>query len=252
VLGHQPGPHHRGPGRSKWRWAVLLPAIALGTVACGATKAPQSAKAPGTTQAPRTTKAHPARPAELSDASSCASTQWTPTVYGTPHMSTVPAVEAVTVTPGFGGLLVSYKFKKPFVAAPTGVYDAWTVYLFQRRSDAGNVDKAVQLQIEDRGPGWEPSGWTLLATLGTANHQVVGNVRTNGAGDVIQTFFPAGFANLEPPFYWFAEQTEDRAYLPRHSRADFSVNGTITSDCPNGVMGPYGMPNGAKLIEVKT
>jgi hypothetical protein len=172
-------------------------------------------------------------------------------VYGTPHLSGVPAIEAVTVTPSFGGLLVSYKFSRRFVAAPAGVYDAWTVFLFQDRNDAGNEDKAVQLQIEDRGAGWEPSGWTLLATLGTTNHQVGGNVRTNGAGNVLQTFFPAGFANLEPPFYWFAEQEEDRAYLPRHSQADFSVNGTITSDCPNGVMGTYDVPNAAKLIEVK-
>jgi hypothetical protein len=224
---------------------ALLPAVALGTVACGATKAPQSAKA------------HPARvrstkPAvTASDASSCVSSKWVPTVYGTPHMSTVPAIDAVTVTPSFGGLLVSYKFTKPFGPAPAGVYDAWTVFLFERRSDAANIDKAVQLQIEDRGAGWEPSGWTLLATLGTTNHQVVGHVRTNDAGDVLQTFFPAGFANLEPPFYWFAEQEEDRAYLPRHGQADFTVNGTITSDCPNGVMGPYGMPKAAKLIEVK-
>jgi hypothetical protein len=157
----------------------------------------------------------------------------------------------VTITPSYGGLLVGYKFAKPFAPAPSGVYDSWTIYVFQHRSDVTNPAQAVQLQIEDRGVGWEPSGWTLLATLGTTNNQVEGNVRTNKAGNVIQTFFPAGFADLQPPFYWYAEQVQDRAYLPRDNRADFSVNGTITSDCPNGVMSPSGLPDAAKLIEVK-
>ena len=183
--------------------------------------------------------------------SSCASAQWAPTVYGTPHISRDPTVEVVTVTPNFGGLLVSYRFKKPFKAAPAGVFDAWTIFVFQHRSDAGNPQSAVQLQIEDRGAGWEPSGWTLLATLGTTNNQVEGNVRTNKSGNVIQTFFPAGFADLRPPFFWYAEQLQDRAYLPQNDRADFNVNGTITSDCPNGVMEPSGVPDGSRLIEVK-
>jgi hypothetical protein len=220
-----------------------LAVIAVGTVACGAAKAPQSAKPP------------PAKPAAtVSGASSCASSRWASTVTGTPDIGTVPAIQAVTITPGFGGLLVSYKFKKPLVTAPEGVYYAWTVFLFPRRSDAAHLEKAVQLQVEDRGAGWEPSGWTLLAALGANDDQVEGNVRTNRAHNVLQTFFPAGFANLGPPFYWFAEQEEDRAYLPRASKTDhqdFSVNGTITSGCPNGVIGAYGMPNAAKLIEVK-
>jgi hypothetical protein len=188
-----------------------------------------------------------------SGSSSCAS-KWAATVTGTPDITTVPAIEAVTVTPSFGGLLVSLNFKKPFVAAPEGVYDAWTVFLFQHRSQAANVDNAVELQIEDRGVGWEPSGWTLLASLGAKDSEVAGNVHTDKADNVLQTFFPAGFANLGPPFYWFAEQEEYRAYLPRAGTTDhqdFSVNGSITSGCPDGVMGPYGMPNAAKLIEVK-
>jgi hypothetical protein len=172
-------------------------------------------------------------------------------VYGTPHISSVPAIEGVTITPSFGGLLVAYKFAKPLVPAPSGVYDSWTIYVFQHRGDAAHPAEGVQLQIEDRGAGWEPTGWTLLATLGTTNNQLEGNVRTNKAGNVIQTFFPAGFADLQPPFYWYAEQVQDRAYLPRDNRADFSVNGTITSDCPNGIMGPAGLPDASKLIEVK-
>jgi hypothetical protein len=222
----------------------LLAAVALGTVACGTTKAPLSAQ-------PDRAKPAVAKPAVTAGASSCASSQWASTVYGTPHISRVPTIEAVIVTPSFGGLLVSYRFKKPFIAAPAGVYDAWTIFVFQHRSDAGNLESAVQLQIEDRGAGWEPSGWTLLATLGTTDNQVQGNVRTNKAGNVIQTFFPAGFADLQPPFYWYAEQVQDRAYLPRDNRADFSVNGTITSDCPNGVMGPAGVPEASKLIGVR-
>ena len=145
----------------------------------------------------------------------------------------------MTITPSFGGLLVAYRVREALCAAPPrGCTTPGPIYVFQHRSDVANPAEAVQLQIEDRGAGWEPSGWTLLATLGTTNNQVEGNVRTNKAGNVIQTFFPAGFADLQPPFYWYAEQVQDRAYLPRDNRADFSVNGTITSDCPNGVMGP--------------
>jgi hypothetical protein len=231
-----------------WHWLPLLAVVALGTVACGATKAPQSAKPHAARRA--VAKATVA----AGDASSCTSSRWVSTVTGTPDIVTIPAIEAVTVTPSFGGLMVSLNFKKPFEPAPEGVYDAWTVFLFQRRSQAASVDNAVQLQIEDRGAGWEPSGWTLLATLGADDSLVSGNVHINKARNILQTFFPAGFANLDPPFYWFAEQEELRAYLPRPSktdRQDFSVNGTISSGCPDGVLGPYGTPNAAKLIEVK-
>ena len=232
----------------------LVPVVVLGTAACGATKAPVAkspvAKAP-VAKAPVAKAPVAKAPVPASGASSCASSRWASSVYGTPHISPVPAIEAVTITPSYGGLLVDYKFAKPFAPAPSGVYDSWTIYVFQHRSDVGDPAAAVQLQIEDRGAGWEPSGWTLLATLGTTNNQVEGNVRTNKAGNVIQTFFPAGFADLQPPFYWYAEQVQDRAYLPRDNRADFSVNGTITSDCPNGVMSPSGLPDAAKLIEVK-
>ncbi len=232
----------------------LLPVVALGAAACGAAKAPVAqapvAKAP-VVKAP-VVKAPVAKSVlTAGGASSCASSRWASSVYGTPRISPVPAIEAVTITPSFGGLLVDYRFAKPFAPAPSGVYDSWTIYVFQHRSDVTNPAQAVQLQIEDRGAGWEPSGWTILATLGTTNNQVEGNVHTNKAGNVIQTFFPAGFADLQPPFYWYAEQVQDRAYLPRDNRADFSVNGTITSDCPNGVMSPSGLPDAAKLIEVK-
>ncbi|MGA3221946.1 MAG: hypothetical protein ABSE77_23260, partial [Acidimicrobiales bacterium] len=226
---HRLGRHWARSGRPGRRWVPVVAVLALGAGACGATKTPPSAKP------------HPAKPGvakrvvTASGASSCVSSQWASTVTGTPDISTIPAIEAVTVTPNFGGLLVSLKFKKPFVSAPEGVYDAWTVFLFQHRNQAANVDNAVQLQIEDRGVGWEPSGWTLLATFGSNNNEVAGNIHTNKARNLLQTFFPAGFANLDPPFYWFAEQEEFRAYLPRPSKTDhqdFSVNGTITSGCP--------------------
>jgi hypothetical protein len=188
------------------------------------------------------------------DASSCVS-RWAPTVTGTPDIGVVPAIETVTVAPSFGGLLVSLKFKKPFVNAPEGVYDAWTVFLFQRRSQAADVDSAVQLQIEDRGAGWEPTGWTLLATEGTNDNTVTGDVHTDKSRDILETYFPAGFANLDPPFYWFAEQEEYRAYLPRAGKADhqdFSVNGMILSGCPDGVLDASGTPEPAKLIDFKS
>ncbi len=243
------GRHRSSLGRPGWRCLPLLAVLALGAVACGATKTLPTAKA------------HPAKPratgraVTASGASSCVSSQWASTVTGTPDISTIPAIKAVTVTPSFGGLLVSLEFKKPFVSAPEGVYDSWTVFVFQNRSQAANVDNAVQLQIEDRGVGWEPSGWTLLATFGPNNNEVAGNIHTDKDRELLQTFFPAGFANLDPPFYWFAEQEEFRAYLPLPSKTDhqdFSVNGTITSGCPNGVLGAYGMPKAAKLIEVNS
>jgi hypothetical protein len=221
----------------------LVTVVAVGAVACGGhTKVPVSAKA-----------RHATGQAVSTGESTCASPQWSATVDGTPDITTVPAVESVTIAPNFGGLLVSFRFSKAFVAAPEGVFDAWTVYLYHHRSDAPNVDNAVQLQIEDRGKGWEPTGWTLLASLGSDENEVAGQVHTNKARNEIQTFFPAGFANLSPPFYWFATQEEDRAYMPRPSKTnpqDFSVYGTITAGCPNGVVqGPFGIPDAAKLIK---
>ena len=100
----------------------VLAAAVLGAAACGTTKAPLSTKARAK---PAAAKPAPGQPAVTAGGgSSCASARWASTVYGTPHISRDPTIEAVTVTPNFGGLLVSYRFKRAFVTAPAGVYDA--------------------------------------------------------------------------------------------------------------------------------
>ncbi len=244
------GARRRSLSSWKWRWVPLVPVVVLGTAACGATKAPV-AKSP-VAKAPVAKAPVAKAPVPASGASSCASSRWASSVYGTPHISPVPAIEAVTITPSYGGLLVDYKFAKPFAPAPWGCTTPGRSTFSSTAAMSATRPQPSSCRSKTAGAGWEPSGWTLLATLGTTNNQVEGNVRTNKAGNVIQTFFPAGFADLQPPFYWYAEQVQDpRVYLPRDNRADFSVNGTITSDCPNGVMGPYGLPDAAKLIEVK-
>ncbi|HYA45631.1 MAG TPA: hypothetical protein VED59_08485, partial [Acidimicrobiales bacterium] len=63
------------------------------------------------------------------------------------------------------------------------------------------------------------------------------------------TSFPAGFVDLRPPFYWFASQEEYRAYLPREGRQDWSVNGSVVTDCPTGVRPDLNSPpDPAKLF----
>jgi hypothetical protein len=183
---------------------------------------------------------------------SCNNPQPSSTVQGNPHVSSVPRIESISLVPRAGGLLVSYKFRTPLVLAPEGVYLSWAIYVYRHRSDAGVPDRAVELQVEDRGKGWEPSGWTILASAGANASPVSGSVQTDTAGDELSTFFPAGFTNLRPPFYWFASQEEYRAYLPEANKAhpqNWNVNGSVTTDCPVGIrLSPNSLPNGAKLL----
>ena len=169
-------------------------------------------------------------------------------------MASVPSLQSVGLVPQAGGLRVTFRFHKPFAVAPEGVYLAWSVFVFRHRSDAQNLDSGLQLQVEDRGKGWQPTGWTILASMGTADNLVQGQVRTDKAHDQFTTFFPGGFANLSPPFYWFASQEEYRAYLPVGNKAaaqDWNVNGAIFTDCPGGVRpDPDSSPYGAKLLTV--
>jgi hypothetical protein len=164
----------------------------------------------------------------------------------------VPKIESISLVPRAGGLLVSYKFRTPLVLAPEGVYLSWAIYVYRHRSDAGAPQRAVELQVEDRGKGWEPSGWTILASIGTDASPVAGSVQTDAAGDQLSTLFPAGFTNLRPPFYWFASQEEYRAYLPEANKAhpqNWNVNGSVTTDCPVGVrVSPNSLPDAAKLL----
>gem|GEM_PF-3001324 len=175
-------------------------------------------------------------------------------VNGTPDMpaGAVPAVRSVQLVPNLGGLTIVYRFRRGFPLAPEGVYFAWTVYLYRHRLDADHPVQTVELQIEDRGLGWEPTGWTILASSYYNSSPVVGEVHTDKARDTIATFFPAGFVNLKPPFFWYASQQVFRAYLPKRSKTahqDWSVNGSIVNDCPAGVRaGTYSLPDPAKLL----
>ncbi len=235
------------PARTGRRRREALPAgvaaaIALTAATCTGTGAAQAAQ--------------PDRPDALAAAAppsfSCTNPQPASTVQGTPDVRSVPQIESISLVPRAGGLLVSYKFRAPLVLAPEGVYLSWAIYVYRHRSDAGTPQRAVELQVEDRGKGWEPSGWTILASIGTDASPVAGSVQTDAAGDQLRTFFPAGFTNLRPPFYWFASQEEYRAYLPVANKAhpqNWNVNGSVTTDCPVGVrVNPNSLPDGAKLL----
>ncbi len=184
----------------------------------------------------------------------CTDPQRTSTVQGNPHVVSVPSLESVGLVPKSGGLMVTFSFHRSFALAPEGVYLAWDVFVFRHRSDAQILDRQLQLQVEERGKGWQPTGWTILAALGASDNLVQGQVHTNKAHNQFTTFFPGGFANLSPPFYWFASQEEYRAYLPVGNKAgaqDWNVNGAIFTDCPAGVRpDPDSSPYGAKLLTV--
>lgn len=157
-------------------------------------------------------------------------------VIGKPHLSSVPALAVVTLSPHDGGLGISYLFRKRLVLAPVGVLIAWRVFVYRDRSDANNPVAGVTLTVEDRGVGWEPSGWTITTALGTSLGQVDGNVYINKARDQLSAFFPKGFANLRTPFYWYSNEWEIRAFMPtKKNEPDYAVNGSISLDCPAGI-----------------
>ena len=182
----------------------------------------------------------------------CTNPQQTSTVQGNPHVAAVPALQSVSLRPNSGGLTVSFKFRKPIVLAPEGVYLSWTVFLYRHRGDASNYEGGVRLQFQDRGKGWQPTGWTILAVVGSTNDLLSGQVHTNQANNELTTFFPGGLANLRPPFYWFATQEEYRAYLPVGSRVasrDWKVYGAVFTDCPAGVRSdPDSSPYATRLL----
>ncbi len=252
------GPHHvplacaalagrsrRPPPRSYRRWAV---AGVAGASFVAGLATPAAAAAPGPSTTPPA-----ARAASGSGTFTC-NLVGKEIVTGTPDVAAhaVPAIRSVQLTPYLGGLLVRYRFRPGFALAPEGVYFAWSVYVYRHRADANNSVLAVQLQIEDRGKGWEPSGWSVLASTYYQAQPVAGQVRTDKARDEIATYFPAGFVNLKPPFYWYASQEVFRGYLPKKSKTahqDWSVNGSIVNDCPSGVRSSaFSLPYAAKLL----
>lgn len=182
----------------------------------------------------------------------CTNPQRTSTVQGNPHVAAVPELASVSLQPNSGGLRVSFKFRKPIVFAPEGVYLSWTVFLYRNRGAASNYEGGVRLQFQDRGKGWQPTGWTILAVVGSTNNLLSGQVHTNRANNELTTFFPGGLANLRPPFYWFATQEEYRAYLPVGTRVaarDWKVYGAVFTDCPAGVRpDPDSSPYATRLL----
>jgi hypothetical protein len=233
----------KGRGRSRYLWHLLLaiPALIAGG-ACGGTR-PAAAT-------------HRVAPVPTLAAFSCTDPQAISTVQGNPHLASVPSLEFVSLAPRSGGLLVTVKFRRPLVLAPEGVYIAWTVYVYRHRSDAASFESEVELEFQDRGKGFEPSGWTMVASTYTHQTPVAGDVHTDNKRDELSVFFPAGFVDLSPPFYWFASQEEFRAYLPKPDTAapqDWSINGAVFTDCPADVRpDPNSAPYAAKLLTVVT
>jgi hypothetical protein len=172
-------------------------------------------------------------------------------VVGHPHIKFVPAVQSVILVPRRGGLVVSYKFRSALQAAPEGVYYSWAVYIYRKRTDANQPTRVLELQVQDRGAGWEPTGWTILASTYYTSARVEGNIQTDKGRNELTAFFPAGFGNVSRPFYWFASQEEYRSYLPGSKGApvDHNIYGSLTTDCPTGVRpDPNSLPYPAKLL----
>lgn len=155
---------------------------------------------------------------------------------GEPRLHSVPSLAGVTVTPYDGGLAVSFLFRHPLAVAPAGVLISWRVFIYRNRHEADHPADALVLNIEDRGSGWEPSGWTITTALGTTLGQVDGNVVINRARDELSALFPKGFGNMSTPFYWYANEWEIRSFLPTKNpnKPNYRVNGSESFDCPAG------------------
>ena len=182
----------------------------------------------------------------------CTNPQTKPTVVGKPRLSSVPTLVAVTLSPHDGGLGVSYRFRKPLVLAPAGVLISWRVFVYRNRNDANNPASGLTLTVEDRGAGWEPSGWTITTALGTNLGQVDANVYINKARDELSAFFPKGFANLRTPFFWYSNEWEIRGFLPtKNNKRDYTVNGSLSFDCPAAI-NASGQPDPKLLIHASS
>ena len=168
---------------------------------------------------------------------------------GTPRLHSVPLLAGVVVTPFNGGLDVSFLFRHRLVAAPAGVLISWRVFVYRHRHDATDAASALTLNVEDRGAGWEPSGWTITTALGTKLGQVDGNVVLSPTHEQLSAFFPKGFGDLLPPFYWYGNEWEIRAFLPTSNpdKPNYAVNGSESFDCPTGT-DAAGLPDPKLLL----
>jgi len=232
----------RCPSATSWRrWLPLGLVLVVAAGGCGST--PKAVLAPRPNQKP-----HPSAAANYT----CLTDRAKSIAVGDPDISFVPSIQSVQLVPILGGLIVQYKFRSSFEGPPAGVYFAWTVHIYRDRSDANQSTQSIELQVQDRGAGWEPTGWTILASSYYNSSPIEGNVHTDKAHDELSAFFPAGFANLSPPFYWFANQEAYRGYLPEKSRTapdNFEIYGSINTDCPFGVRhDPNSLPYAKKLL----
>ncbi len=184
--------------------------------------------------------------------SSCTDVQKRATVDGRPHLRSIPAIESITIVPSAGALRVSYRFRRRVALAPEGVLFAWQVFVYRHRADATKAAAGFDLTLEDRGAGWEPAGWTIEIDATSDSRQVDTDVRTDAARDELTVVYPAGFGDLRPPFYWYADQFVIRAYLPRAAapRRDYSIHGTESIDCPAAMAANGGMPVPRLLLAV--
>jgi hypothetical protein len=175
---------------------------------------------------------------------------WGSVINGKPDVTSAPAVKSAKLTSAPGGLLVSISFTKPFLYAPEGVYFAWDVYMFHRRADAVPRGRATLLQIEDRGKGWQPSGWTVLASTYDNGFPTGQPIGMDKARNELVVYFPTRVVSTQVPFYWYVSQEAYRAYLPDGNDPDWAVNGSLTAFCPAGVQAdPYTLPVPSKLLE---
>jgi hypothetical protein len=143
---------------------------------------------------------------------------------------------------------VTYRLRKPLILAPPGVLISWRVFLYRNRSDANSPDSGITLTVEDRGEGWQPSGWTITTALGANLGQVDGNVYISKSRNELSVFFPKGFANLRTPFFWYSNEWEIRGFLPtKNNKPDYTVNGSVSFDCPLGI-NAGGQPNPKMLL----
>ncbi len=233
--------------RARWLRAAI-PGIAVVAAGCGGGHSSAQSTSPPSTPA----HSAPAGSALASTGTSCNYPSKFSNVSGTPKVAEPPSLVSVSLAPQKTGLLVTYTFGKPLELAPEGVYFSWTVYIFRHRSDASHYNSGVSLQIQDRGAGWEPSGWTVLVGSPNGNATVAGGISTDSKLDQIQMLFPSGKIDLRPPFYWFASEEVYRAYMPEKSKSDpqnYYVNGALTTDCPGGVRhDPQSLPNLSRLL----
>ena len=130
----------------------------------------------------------------------CTDPQRTSTIQGHPDVTSVPSLESVSLLPSAGGLAVSFEFHRPLVFAPEGVYISWTVFVYRHRGDASNYEGGVQLEFQDRGKGWEPAGWAIVASTYTRQSPLQGEVRIRRGAQRAYCVFPVGFCQLGPTF----------------------------------------------------